>query len=198
VPSTFVFPDVEPTYEFDRDCLAFPALADGKAVTCLVTVEFLMARFGAREPSEQAMRQAYREHKEEIQAIARDHIEKGWIDEESRIFLTTRYTRLTVKFTERLLQWPLGRATADVAYRLLLELIGPRAGEVSVEWDREDHAEDLDRMRATIFDPSTSTTEVLHFSASDKDDTSGLRAHLATAWGSVLRMRSRNLILKSG
>src|SRR4051812_46925590 len=108
-----VFPDGEPSYVFDWDCLAFRALADGKPVECLVTGELLMARFGATSMTEESLRQAYRTHKNEIQDVARNHLEHGWIDEASRVFLTTRFTRLRVRFSDQVAQWPVSRALVD-------------------------------------------------------------------------------------
>jgi hypothetical protein len=92
VPKDIQFPEAEPRYVFERDCLGFRALADGKPVECMVTAELLFSRFKARDMSEEALRQAYREHKATIQGIARRHIENGWIDEENRVFLTSHFS----------------------------------------------------------------------------------------------------------
>src|SRR5207244_2212688 len=86
------FPDSDPRYILDRDCLAFRATVDGKPVECLVTAELLLSEFGAKGMDEAEMRAAYRERKAKIQGLARSHIERGWVDPENRVFLTTRYT----------------------------------------------------------------------------------------------------------
>ena len=136
MPEAIAFPDVEPQYLFDRDCLAFRAFADGKPVQCLVTAELLMTSFGARGLSEQSMREAYRQHRPQIQELARLHINLGWIDSEGRVFLNKRHTKLTVSFAGSIAGWSGGRMLVDAAHRMLLEIIGPNAGSVTIEWDR--------------------------------------------------------------
>src|SRR5262245_49240489 len=153
VPKEILFPEVEPRYVFERDCLGFRALADGTPVECLVTAELLLARFGAQDWTEDALRQAYREHRATIQAIARNHIANGWIDEEG-LLLTTRFTRLSVTFGERLREWAAGRAKADAAHHMLTEIIGPNAEEVIVEWDADDRPPGQLSINLRIADPS--------------------------------------------
>jgi hypothetical protein len=198
VPKEIQFAEVEPRYVFERDWLAFPARVDGKPVECLVTLELLMARFGAREPSEQAMRQAYREHRAAIQAIARNHIENGWSDEESRVFLTTRFTRLRVTFGDGLGEGTVGRNSAEAAHRMLTDMIGPNAEEVSVEWDAEDGPPDQACISLRISDPSLPFSAKRVLAPKVWRDHTALVLLLAGVWGDLLRTRSRKLILQSG
>jgi hypothetical protein len=193
VPKDIQFPEVEPRYVFERDCLAFPVRVDGKPVECLVTMEFLWANFGLRDPAEAAMRQVFQEHKTEIEDIARGHIENGWVDEEGRILLTTRFTRLKVSFVGKSQAVP---AIAHV-HQLLTEIIGPNAEAVNVTWEmKEDPIQP--QMTLEIADPSGPYKGKLYLLPDAVDDPITLRMILAGIWGRVLRDRSHRLILKSG
>ena len=47
MPHEITFPDTpRPFWVFGRDCVAFPAIVDGKTIKCLVSMELLMERFG--------------------------------------------------------------------------------------------------------------------------------------------------------
>lgn len=192
------FPEPEPRYVFERDCLALWASVDGTLVNCFISAELLYSRFGAKGLTEEDMRQAYRGHEAEIQAIARSHIENGWIDQNNRVFLTHRYTRLTVAFGDRLGQRTPELALAENAHRVLLDLIGPTAEEVSVEWNDAEDDRRRTPIRVRITDPVIpwSVSTILH--SKDWEEPAWLQIHLAQLWGSLLQARSRDLMLKSG
>jgi hypothetical protein len=198
VPTEIEFPNIEPTYDFDRDCLSFRARVDSQPVECLVTAELLLARFGARDMTEEAMREAYREHRTEIQDIARSHIANGWIDEEARIFLTTRFTRLSVTFNERLDQWAIGRAAAEAAHQMLTKIIGPNAEEVIVEWDGGERLPGDLLISFRIADPSVPFSVKVSLGPAEWQDRTALNVWLAGNWGAILRARSRKLLVKLG
>jgi hypothetical protein len=188
------FPDPEPRYAVDPDGLSFRARVGGKPIECLVTAELLLARFGACDVTEEAMRQAFFEHKGEIRQIARDHIANGWIDEDGRLFLTTRFTRLKVVFGERLV----GRTLANDANRMLTEIIGPYAEEVLVEWDGQASTPNQEGISLRIADPTISFAVKELLGPGEWKDPTMLRVGLATVWGKVLRARSRKLLLNMG
>jgi hypothetical protein len=205
VAKIITFPESEPEYVFNRDCLAFHANVDGKSVKCMVTAEFLMTNFRIPDStpdfSEEAMRNAYRVYKLEIQKIATDHIENGWIDDDSRIFLTTRFTRLNVKFGERYDESPRIRTLVVSAHRILLDLIGPNAEAVNVEWREWNGDEDPPGhpgISVRIADPDTSRSGKVFFGPKESDDPNTLRVYLALLWSGILRERSRKLNLKVG
>jgi hypothetical protein len=199
VPHDIEFPDIEPRFVFDRDCLAFTARVGGHSVECLVTAEMLMTHFGAQEPSEEEMRAAYREHRAEIQSIARDHIQNGWVDE-SRLFLTTRFTRLKVTFGDRLDERPDLRAMADAAHRILVEIIGPNAKTVEVLWDTETVRSDPQVLILRITDPLLPHTQKfkIYPGAKWKEDPLKLHLEVGMSWGRILRMRAQELTIQSG
>jgi hypothetical protein len=194
VAKVITFPEAEPFYDFDNDCLAFHANVEGKTIECIVTLELLMASFRATDPSEETMRQSYREYKEEIQAIARTHIDNGWIDNEDRVFLTTRYTRLKVTFDES----PKAREFVAFAHRILLDIIGPNAEEVIIEWQGDEDPPGSPSISVRIVDPDTTHSVKAFFGSKESADTNTLSFNLARLWSSILRERSRKLNLRMG
>jgi uncharacterized protein (DUF736 family) len=194
VAKEITFPDVDPQYVFDRDCLSFRALAGDEPVECLVTGELLMSRFGAPNMDEASLRRAYHEHKAAIQELAREHNRNGWV-QDRRVFLTTRFTRLNVTFGEQIGRWPTGRALADKAHRRLVEIIGPDASEVVVAWDRVENQEGRTRISLHITDPSLDASVSADFDPREWEDLAWLRLDLASAWSTFLRRRSRSLFL---
>jgi hypothetical protein len=188
-PEEIEFPDVpEPHHVFDRDCVWFPASVDGKPIGCLITLELLNKRFGLRTFDAEAMLEAFRENKGAIQKIAAHQIENGWIDEESHILLTTRFTRLTVTFDEGLGKWE-GRTLVEAAHRMLVEIIGPTAEEVTVEWGNV--LRPLPGVRLRIADPSVPFSGTTFLPIKELQEPTLLRVTLAGLWGEVLRARSR-------
>jgi hypothetical protein len=198
VPLEIRFSDPDPRYVFDRDCLEFHALVDGKPVQCLVTGELLLARFGARDMTEDSLRQAYREHTAEIQEIARNHIANGWIDEEGRTVLTTRFTRLNVTFSERLNEKADFLALAKTAHRMLTDIIGPYTGTVIVEWDADEVSPGQPSIRLRIVDPSIPYSAKASLHPKEWDNPIFLQLTLARVWTAVLEARSREHIIKAG
>lgn len=174
------------------------ALVDGRPVECLVTAALLLAHFGAQDMSEESMRQAYREHAPQIQDIVRKHIENGWIDEDGRIVLTTRFTRLRTTFSSRLGNWPRGLESVTAAHRTLTQIIGPNAEEVVVEWDGYEEPRGGASITLLVTDPSISFSAKASLDRIEWEKQGALPVILADAWGSVLRARSRKLILQSG
>ena len=198
-----LFPDQEPAYDFDRDLLVFQAVADGKSVECVVTAELLIARFGAHDPSPTSLRGAYREHLAEIQDIARGHIQHGWIDDERRVFLTRRYTRLTVDYDKGLRLWPEGLALAEALEPGLIELIGPNAGAVDLLWGVSgDPDKDKRAIILRLVDPEMSlvVSEGIGgvIPGKEKEQAKSLSILLGKVWANFLRKRSWRLSLKSG
>jgi hypothetical protein len=198
VAKEITFPEQLPLWLFEQDCLVFPALVDGKPVECMVTGEFLMTHFAARDMTEESMQRAYRDHKPEIQDIATNHIENGWIDEEGRIFLSMRFTRLKVVFGAGFDKWPEGRAAVDAVDPFLRELIGPTAEAISVEWNAYTDTPGPPVLRLRITDPATPYAAERLIGGKERQDPISLRLILAEVWGTVLRARSRKLLRKMG
>jgi hypothetical protein len=181
------FPESEPFYDFDSDCLIFGAIVDGKSVECVLTAGLLVANFGASDIDKESLLKAYQVRKEEIHTLARKHIEHGWIDEESRVFLTKRFTRLNVTFGGLYNESSIVRSLVDSAHRNLLDIIGPNAEEVNVKWNGDDVPP---RISLQITDPETSHTVKSIFSPKDSADTGRLGISLGLLWSKVLRERS--------
>lgn len=77
MPTDIFFPEMEPTWVFDRDCVRFYAVVDGSPLRCLVTVEALMSHFGLRAPDPEAALQVFLDHQTQIQEAAFQKIETG-------------------------------------------------------------------------------------------------------------------------
>jgi hypothetical protein len=194
MPNDILFPEVEPRYVVERDCLGFRAVADGKHVECLVTAELLCSRFGSKEFTEKAMRRAFGEHREEIHAIARSLLEYGWIDDDNRVFLTTRYTRLTVHIDE-----PLAKdQRVATAHRMLTDVIGASAGEIVIEWRTSRENPPHPAIHLSVKDPAIPRVVSTAFPPKAWDDLTTLRLRVAQLWSALLMARSHDLVLKSG
>ena len=187
------FPELEPVYIADRDCLIFRAIAYDKPVECVVTAGLLMANFGALDIDKESLLKSYQEHKPDIHTLAMNHIENGWIDEEGRVFLTKRFTRLKVTYGDHYDESPAVRSLVDTAHRILLNLIGPNAEKVNVEWSGEEYPP---RISVQIIDPDTLHSSKIFFNAKDSADSNTVSISLARLWSKVLRERSLKLDLK--
>jgi hypothetical protein len=82
------FSDTPGQYVFNPEGVSFPAWVDGKPVTCFVTEELLMGRFGAPSNSEEDLLTAFEEHKEVLQEEARSLINAGLLSPAGKVLLT--------------------------------------------------------------------------------------------------------------
>ncbi|MBI1918519.1 MAG: DUF1488 domain-containing protein [Planctomycetes bacterium] len=189
-PKEIVFPDVPPpSYLDERDCISFPAWADGKPVNCVVTAELLMQRFGLRTLDGEAMLEAYRQNRESIQGHARFYIEMGWIDPDHEVLLTRLLTTVRVSYGAALRGWGGGFRLTENASRRLTEMIGPMAGEVSFEWDRAEGPSRDPVITLKISNPFGSVSAA--FDPSEMESPSHMQGRLARLWGDLLQIQSR-------
>jgi hypothetical protein len=157
-------------------------------------MNLLMPRFGASEPTEEAMRAAFRRHRSQIEAIAREHLEYGWI-EEGQTVLTTRFTVLNVEYGPELRSKPHDLQVAESMMRVLAELIGPGSSEVTVEFDGGEK-DGYQSFAVHIGDDYGGITGLI--GSRDLDSASRLRGRLAGLWGDFLQRRARKLIEQWG
>lgn len=190
-----VFPEIEPDYVFDRDCLAFPALVDGKSIACFASGELLMHRFGATAFTEKALREALARHKAKIHSIARHHIEMGWVNSENQVILTTHFTTLQISFGDELRKRPAAFEIATMAQQVVAELVGPSSGEVAVKFDWE---EKDGRPIFVVMMHDTVGTASNWFYMPKTESVDRLRVWLNRLWGELLQIRSRKLIQRFG
>ena len=103
---------------------------------------------------------------------------------------------MKVSFSGELHKWVEGLALAKSGHRVLTEVIGPNAENVDVAWGSITDG-DIPMVDIRIGDPSieywTNVAVSAHFTAPNIQ-----RMLLANEWGTVLRARSKELILKSG
>jgi hypothetical protein len=189
-PTQIEFPDLPPPqYLFERDCVSFPARVDGRPVNCLATMEFLMQNFGLRTLDGDAMLEAYQKDREAIQKIARGFIEAGWIGPDNEVLLTRLFTSLGVSVGAALHEWPEGYRLIQNASRRLTDLIGPTAGQVSIEWDRAEGPQECPVISLRISNPSGSVAAV--FDPSEMESSSHMQVRLSRLWGDLLQLQSR-------
>lgn len=186
-----IFPDREPYWEFERDCLSFPAIVDGKPIKCLVSAELLMARFGARlPPSQEECKRAYEEHRAEIRDIARSLILAGQVMRNGEVLLTTNVFHFKlVSFGEQLQRDRELFAKAQKATTLLEEVVGPSAGVTEAEWDRGEDAGGRPILVLRLSDWTGWVSAV--FDPRELDSTDQMRFRFHRLWGNLLQIRSR-------
>jgi hypothetical protein len=157
-----------------------------------------MAHFGARGFTEEEMRAAFESHKSDIQAIAREHIANGWVDQEGCLLLTTRFTRLKITFTEGLKDRKDAYQYAVEANNVLTEIIGPNAETVNVVWDRDAPAFGSVGIVLQISDPSLPFSIKRSLGLAELLPTGVRSMILAGAWGSLLQRRSQKILSRIG
>lgn len=196
-PKEIKFPDApQVRYVFERDCLAFDALVDGKFVKCLVSSELLAQKFGAGDHAPDALIYAFNQHKNEIEEMARRHIERGWADPFGNVILTTRDTKFTVTYHHDLVDNLVLRKLAESSNTILESVIGPTGGEVTAEWGSRKNLFGKDFLALRLSDKVGTVTSYLNPLLFE--DESLMRMSLASLWSDLLQNRSQNLILKSG
>jgi hypothetical protein len=132
------------------------------------------------------MLECYQQNRETIQQIARTHIEMGWINPDNDLLLTARYTRLTVTYGPSLRSWSGVQALAEDASRYLIQLIGPFADEVFIEWDRGE-AQSHPVLTLRISGSSRSVSAV--FEVEELRRPSHRQIRLSRVWGDFLQLR---------
>ena len=183
------FPELQPQFVVDRDCVSFPAQAGEARFKCLVTVELLMERFGARGPSEEEALRAYERHKEEIRVIARALIERGEVNSDGEVLITSRTFRLKkVVFGEKLQQNRELFFLARKATERLEEVVGTSAWSTEAEWDRGEDSKGRCIITLRLTDWTGSVTGL--FEKAELESPSQTRYRLLRLWGDLLQIRS--------
>ncbi len=189
MPEKIVFPDRKPHWEFDRDCLSFPAFVEGRLVKCLVTAELLMSQFGARDFTQKELERAYTEHKAAIQGVARSLIEAGQVMQNNEVLVTTRVFRLKiVSFTEKLQRNRELFHLAQKTTEWLEEIVGSSAGLTEAEWDVGEDARGRAVVTLRLSDWTGSVTGV--FDPRELESAKETRFRLHRIWGDLLQIRS--------
>lgn len=85
VPSHVEFPDIAPTVNLERKALAFPAVASGDSVICIVSFEVLIGPDA--NDSDEAVR-VYQTQKAELHEKARMLIAAGKVDADGELWVT--------------------------------------------------------------------------------------------------------------
>jgi Protein of unknown function (DUF1488) len=207
MPQNVTFPKLKPQWVFDRDCVQFFAAIDGEQVLkCLVTAEALEAHFGAVGISmEEAMR-AFLEHREEIEAVAREKILKGNYKRGDEVLLrmadfpgktttTTSSQRpahgLRTVIASALSEDPALQRGAEVANRLFEEELATGSIQVTAAWEPVRVPPNKSLAQLTLTDDETGVTVTGLFSAGDLANINYARFSLFRLWDDLLRERGR-------
>jgi Protein of unknown function (DUF1488) len=86
VPANITFPDCYSMLH-ERRCLAFPALHAGRRLTCFVSYQILVTRFGARDASDEEVLAALLENRSRIRGLARDLIGRGRVTPQGEVLV---------------------------------------------------------------------------------------------------------------
>jgi hypothetical protein len=188
------FPEYPPAeWDGERECVRFPAISGGRKISCRVSIELLINRFGARvgtgKPQGEAALQAFQKHRYRIQEAARIQILAGNISPNHEVVLTLdSFVFKAVEFAECVRQVPhdfqvLRQATAD-----LEDNVGPSAGRATVKWDcTKDEAGRLQYL-LQIQDEDDIVSE--GFTPDQLKNGLDLRRRLLWLWGDLLQARN--------
>jgi Protein of unknown function (DUF1488) len=187
MPTTIVFPKVEPQWLFEREGVWFPCLVNGNPVKCLVTFELLSERFGAKSFDQHEALRAFREDRPEIEILVEAQIVLGHVPTGGEILLTPESLALKeVTYSEAVLH------SGDIPYikratAYLSDILGRAAIHVSANWDR------------TLKDGRVFYTLDLHglgfstaaaFPQEGIDRPSQAYVRIAQLWGNILQQES--------
>jgi len=187
MPTTIVFPKVEPQWLFERDCVWFPCLVNGNPVKCLVAFELLLERFGAKSFDQHEAMRAFRENRPAIEFLAEAQIVLGRVPAGDEILLTTESLALKeVTYSDVVGKSPdfpyIKRATA-----YLSDILGRAAIHVSALWDRTMKE---GRVFYTLNLHGLGFSTAATFPQEGIDRPSQAYVRIAQLWGNILQQES--------
>jgi hypothetical protein len=207
MPQSVTFPKLKPQWVFDRDCVLFFATIDGEQVfKCLVSGEALFTHFGAGDLSmEEAMR-AFLEHREEIEAVAREKILKGNYKRGDEVLLrmadfprksgtTTSPPRpahgLRTVIDPNISEDPQLLSGVNEAKFVLEQDLATGSIPVTATWELVRVPPNKSLAQLTLVDDETGATVTGLFSVGDLENLSYARFSLFRLWDDLLRERVR-------
>jgi len=197
-----LFPDVEPFWVFDRDCLAFPAVLDGKTIRCLVTLETLIQNYGAKSPSELEMKRAFGENRAKIHDIARAMINTKQFDEHGEILIRSTSpqllgSELSVKYSDAILKTERLRDIVQAASYRLGYGLGHLPGPVEGSWDFGP-GDDRSILELKLKHVETGVTVRDWFTPDELVSVNLLKSRFQKTWGDLLRAITRKQLENVG
>jgi Protein of unknown function (DUF1488) len=201
MPRKIDFPDIPPRYVFERDCVAFPALVDGKPIRCMISMEALMQDFGARGHDEEEIMRAFHESRLRIQEAARRKLENGSVIPDEGVLI---WASMPSKLNNRIfhfLQSPELTKRPDLTALLQdisIKYIGryaPAGIDVKVYWDFAGMGNG-DLFQVKLEDTETSGTTVDWVSRDQLKDSEYLRRRFDFLWAEFLGDRSAKQLSK--
>lgn len=207
MPRSITFPKLEPQWLFDRDCVLFFAAIDGEQVLkCLVSAEALYTHFGARGFSGEEEIRAFLDHREEIEAVAREKILTGnysrgdevllrMVDFPRRTTTTTSSPRpphgLRTVIAPAISEYPMLLSRVNEAKFVLEQELATGSIQVTATWELVRVPPDKPLALLTLSDDETKATVRGLFSASELADLNHARLSLFRLWDDLLRERGR-------
>jgi hypothetical protein len=210
MPQNVYFPKLQPQWVFDRDCVSFFATIDGEQVLkCLVSAEALFEHFGAKDNSmEEAMR-AFLEHREEIEAVAREKILKGNYKRGDEVLLRMAdFPRTTTPTTPSphpthglrtvidptIFDDPMLLSGVKEAEFVLEQDLATTSMQATANWKLVQVPPNKSLAQLTLTDDETKATVTGLFSSGDLASLNYARFSLYRLWDDLLRERVRKLL----
>lgn len=197
---TIEFPDIEPRLVFDRDCVVFPALVDGRPIRCMVTFEALMQDYGAKRDSD--FLEAFRRNRGAFEKQIRSKLAAGIVPEEV-IIKSSREVG-----GHRIFQYVPSEAikARDDIFHLLHDITvdylgraSPHSCNTRVQWDMA-HKGNRDIYWVVLNDVETGGETTDFFTHDQLTDPEYLRHRFNVLWSEYLSARSARQLekLRSG
>ena len=208
MPKQIFFPSVDPAWDFDQDVVRFYAIIEKNAVVCKVTIEALIAYFGAKEPDDAAAIRAFSTNRSQIEDAARDKIEQEWIPGQREIVLGTddfrrlapapepvRVPRFAPSYSNEFKDNPRLMDAVREANQILSEDLSRGKSHVVARWDTVPGVPISPLFRLTLADSDTDASVQGVFTRDDLEQESYTRFALFRLWDDLLKEKGRKLMM---
>jgi Protein of unknown function (DUF1488) len=204
MPEQIVFPQLRPVFVFERNCVAFPSLVDGRVVRCLISVEALHKDYGANGFSEEEAMRAFNEHRAQIEEAARRKLKRSEISPEGELLIRAHDPdddEAIQGLIHLIPSLELSKDENAAIRRKLFEITSQYIGRVASKsykvkayWDSATIGGDI--FQITLEDIETSAKTVDWFSSGQLNDPSYLRRRFDFLWSEFLSARSSKQLEK--
>lgn len=189
MPQTISFPDIEPSWMFDRNSVLFLALVDGEPVRCMVSMEALHSWFGSGFTQDENLK-AFRENRDAIIARARQKIEAGDINPGDEVLLRQDDgPQPKSTFSQTIRENAAVSSLVDEATGVLAQVIARTASDIRAGWQLVDTAK-TPIVQLTLEDKHNQVAATDWFSIKELQNKTILRRRLDRLWGDLLQASS--------
>ena len=192
MPKDIFFPEVIPQWVWDRDCVAFPALVDGKLVRCLITMEALNTHFQARLSEEDCLR-AFEENKKVIHDMARKKILSGEYSPKGEIMIRSDDSGAVHEIQQMPFHEPSLNNSFLNAWQILDNIAGEKLKSVTSKWNIVPNPGGDWTCQLILQDKLSKAASSAIFTSNELKDAAslGVRLKLIRVWGDLLEARAR-------